>query len=199
MTKQNSANGAAGAWLTKSEALRALAVSERSLDRMVTAGKVEKTTRPRPGRTPEPIYKRSDIERLTTREAFLVPSPTAAESAAAPSAPQAPPQQFPAFAALAPLLAAVLQQLPRALLPAPDSASAPAPPQWLDVDAAAEYSGLSTRLVTALIKSGRLPALRDGRTWKIRRADIDALQGDSANRATPAPLAQSASSNGGHR
>jgi excisionase family DNA binding protein len=90
------------------------------------------------------------------------------------------PQPADPLAALAPLIAALLQS--RAAPPATPA------PQWVSVDSAAEYSGLSTRLIVALIKSERLPAMKDGRGWKIRRDDLDALRAPdhrSASGATP--------------
>jgi hypothetical protein len=143
-------DGAASAWLTKVEALRMLGKSERSLDRLVHAGKVQRLTRPRAGKTPEPLFNRADLERATAVEAFEIPHsgmPPSGENGGQQLARRGAPtlaQPAEAMAALAPLLAMIVQQLqpPRALAPAPE---APAAPQWLDVDAAAAHSGLSDR------------------------------------------------------
>ena len=64
------------------------------------------------------------------------------------------------------------------------------PKPWLNLQEASEYSGLSTRLLRLLVRRGELPALRDepvrvkgqkltpGETLRIKRADLDALEGD---------------------
>jgi hypothetical protein len=70
----------------------------------------------------------------------------------------------------------------------------PAPPvnRWMELDQAAEYSGLSRRLLVHLIHQGRLPAFQDvsikidgekrartGSSWRVCRRDLDALQGET--------------------
>ena len=178
--RQLTANGAASAaWLNKTEALHALRISERSLDRLVTAGKVQKQTRPRPGRTPEPIYHAGDIERLTARTAHEVPGdPPGGQPFA--SAPAAPPLALSAFAAM-------LNQL--AAIPGAHRAGAAADPHttpaWLDLEQASRHSGLSARLLRSLIRSRQLPALKDGRTWKIHREDLAAVRAPAARSAAP--------------
>jgi len=165
--KQNSNDAAA--WLTKAEALRALKVSERSLDRMVTAGKVQKQTRPRPGRPPEPLFNASDIERLTAREAFAIQpagEPGAKQLAPSPAAPSLP---LPAFLA-------ILDQLGGARSLAPAAQACAIAPAWLDLESASAHSGLSARLLRRLITTGDLPALKDGRAWKVCRDDLAALR-----------------------
>ena len=41
---------------------------------------------------------------------------------------------------------------------------------------AATRLGITTRRVVALIRAGRLPALRVGRTWVIREADLELVK-----------------------
>jgi excisionase family DNA binding protein len=38
---------------------------------------------------------------------------------------------------------------------------------------AAEYAGLSDRVLRTYCKTGRLPAKRVGRTWAIKKPDLD--------------------------
>ena len=67
------------------------------------------------------------------------------------------------------------------LLLGPGPAIAP-PRPWLTLDEAAEYSGLPASAVARLIHAGKLRALdvgiRPGGRYRIRRADLDALEGD---------------------
>ncbi|HZC05351.1 MAG TPA: hypothetical protein VE338_06895, partial [Ktedonobacterales bacterium] len=64
------------------------------------------------------------------------------------------------------------------------AASAAPARRWLTLEEAATYSGLSAGCLRALIKGHatgpdgmplRVPALRDGRQWKLRREDLDKL------------------------
>jgi excisionase family DNA binding protein len=149
-------------WLTKAEALQLLNVSERSLDRLVTAGKVEKRTRPAAGRMPEPIFNRADVERITAIPAHPMPDTgTQLERA---------PQAFPSPAMLAQL--ADFASATRLLAP-PPAAIATA---WLTLDEASTYTGLSAFLLRKLIRAGRLLALRDRKLWKIHRSDLDNIR-----------------------
>lgn len=46
--------------------------------------------------------------------------------------------------------------------------------QWLTLQEAAEYTGLSKPLLLRCIKAGKLIAVKDGR-WKIKRVALDKL------------------------
>jgi excisionase family DNA binding protein len=50
----------------------------------------------------------------------------------------------------------------------------PSPKPFLSLDDAVEYSGLPKRLLTRMIRRGRLPAARYGKLY-VKRADIDRL------------------------
>lgn len=56
-----------------------------------------------------------------------------------------------------------------------ERAPAPAPAMWLSIEQAAEYSGLSDGLLRRLVKAGRITGVRDGRWWKVRKADIESF------------------------
>jgi excisionase family DNA binding protein len=188
------AQATSAAWLTKTEALQQLAVSERSLDRMVTAGKVQKISRPREGRTPEPMFNRGDIERASAVDAFAMPDAGDGGKQLAPRDTLALPHPA-QLRMLAELAGATLRQL--AAPPQPE-ASATAP-VWMTIPAASAHCGLSARLLRKLIGTGQLPALRDGRAWKVHRVDVDKIHAparDRANRATPPRVAQSAKNGG---
>src|ERR1700722_6920403 len=71
--------------------------------------------------------------------------------------------------------------------------STPAPEQdpWLTVPQVSEELKLHPATVRAWVKSGRLAAVRAGRTWRVRRSEVDrALMSD----ASPAYARQEASS-----
>lgn len=183
-SEDDGANSATdSAWMTKAEALKALGVSERSLDRKVTRGEIQKSSRPRPGRTPEPLYHRGDVERLTARAAYPMPEQPGG-ALVAPREAQA--RDFPALGASLAQALAIIEAARRAR---------PLAPLWLDLDQASAHSGLSARKLRSLIRAGELPALRDGRGWKVRRADLRAIRG-SAKRATSAPAARPKKSTG---
>ena len=71
--------------------------------------------------------------------------------------------------------------------------STPAPEQdpWLTVPQVSQELKLHPATVRAWVKSGRLAAVRAGRTWRVRRSEVDrALLSD----ASPAYVDQEASS-----
>ena len=190
--KNESVNGAVGTWLTKLEALSLLGKSDRSLDRLVAARKVQRTTRPREGRSPEPLFSRADLERVTAVEAFEVERVGEANRQNA-LAVRRPMEE--------PLLGARSLSELTALLSLVKSAPAPvpaAPTLWCTVDEASERTGLSAKLLRRFIRAGTLPALRDGREWKICRSDLHNIEApalgrpslDSAVRAAEAAYAQ---------
>jgi excisionase family DNA binding protein len=53
---------------------------------------------------------------------------------------------------------------------------------WLTLAEAAAYSGLPASILQALVEVGKLPALdvgvRPGGHWRVRRLDIDAIEGE---------------------
>jgi excisionase family DNA binding protein len=68
---------------------------------------------------------------------------------------------------------------------------APEDDPWLTVQQVSEQLKLHPATVRAWVKSGRLAAVRAGRTWRVRRSEVDrALFSD----ASPAYVRQEASS-----
>jgi excisionase family DNA binding protein len=61
---------------------------------------------------------------------------------------------------------------------APSSGDRP----WITLDDAAEYTGLPASVLQRFIEAGRLPAIdvgvRPGGHWRVKRSDLDAIQGD---------------------
>lgn len=67
----------------------------------------------------------------------------------------------------------------------------PAEDPWLTVQQVSEELKIHPATVRAWVKSGRLAAVRVGRTWRVRRSEVDrALMSD----ASPAYLQQEADS-----
>lgn len=195
--KQESANGAdPRPWLTKQEALSMLGKSERSLDRLVAAGKVQKQTRQRDGRTPEPLYNRADLERATAIPAFEMP---ATGNGGQPLAPR---DAQPLTQRADPGMLALIASATRLLAASPRDPGVSAP-LWCGIAEASQLTGLSERLLRRLIRTSQLPALRDGTAWKIRRFDLHSIAAPkmpakrSAKRATPATMARTQKAGGG--
>jgi excisionase family DNA binding protein len=53
-------------------------------------------------------------------------------------------------------------------------------PIAVSIDTAARLIEMSPKTVLTLINTGRLPATRIGRTWRVRIADLHALVGGKA-------------------
>lgn len=69
-----------------------------------------------------------------------------------------------------------------AVVPTPPRAVTPVLRPWLTLAEAAEYSGLPAAILRDLIEGGKLRALdvgvRPGGRYRVRRADLDGIQGD---------------------
>ncbi len=87
-----------------------------------------------------------------------------------------------------PALPAVPREPKQKLLGPPASAALSAAPvphsrAWLTLDESSEYTGLPPAFLQSLVDAGTLPALnvgvRPGGRWRIKRADLDAIQGVS--------------------
>lgn len=58
--------------------------------------------------------------------------------------------------------------------------------ELLDIAAVADYLGVSERTVYNRVRSGELPALKVGRLWRVRVADLEAWLGTAASLVGPA-------------
>ncbi len=47
------------------------------------------------------------------------------------------------------------------------------PKEWLSVADICEYMGASTFVVTSVLRSGQLPAVKFGREWRVARVDFE--------------------------
>ena len=45
---------------------------------------------------------------------------------------------------------------------------------WLSVSEVAPYMGVSTHVVTSMLRAGDLPAVKFGREWRVARVDLEA-------------------------
>jgi len=186
---KHESNRAAEPWVTLQEALSILGKSDASLRRLVARGKVHRTTRPRDGRSPEPMYSRDDLERLNVVDAFPVPEAGANGKPSADAGQQlaarpATPPSFTAFAEFALALAAART---------PAEPPPPQPAAWLTLEQASAHCGLSAQLLRRLILREHLPAIKDGKDWKVRRYELDAMETpakDHASRATADSVAR---------
>jgi len=46
--------------------------------------------------------------------------------------------------------------------------------QWLSVAEVASYMGVSAHVVTSMLRSGELAAVKFGREWRVARTDLEA-------------------------
>ena len=54
--------------------------------------------------------------------------------------------------------------------------------EWLSVADICEYMGVSTFVVTSVLRSGRLPAVKFGREWRVSRRDFESWINDERAR-----------------
>jgi excisionase family DNA binding protein len=150
-------------WPSETEAARQLGVSWRTLIRRCEAGELERQMRPRPGKKPEPVINPRDVERLLAKKPMvmrsdMVPSPAPGQETAV----------VPVFAAVLDRLAGVLEKF------APAARRAPAS-DWMTPAEAGRYVGLSEGLIRRLIRTGKLPFLREKRGFVVARVHLDNL------------------------
>jgi len=160
-------------WLSKPAAAARLAISERTLERMVAAGKgPQSRQRTRRGKRPETVYNPQDVETLAdaagVQPFVMAPEPSAPQNAAvARTADGIPP-------ALAGVLSVIERLAQMAQRPSIEPASGLSS-LWLTLDQAAAYTGLSRAFLKRLVDDGKLPAIRD-RATKVKREHLDLLE-----------------------
>ncbi|MDR9451374.1 MAG: helix-turn-helix domain-containing protein [Acidimicrobiia bacterium] len=57
------------------------------------------------------------------------------------------------------------------------------PKEMLSVADICEYMGVSTFVVTSVLRSGRLPAVKFGREWRVSRRDFETWINEERTRA----------------
>lgn len=151
-------------WPSKAAAAQRLGISERTLDRLITDGKIAQGQRRIPGRRPLPVVNPGDIERLEAETVKPVVMNDASGSGSKALATRA--NALPMLAGLAQMLG---QQQPNRL--------------FLTLDEASAFSGLSRSFLRRLIRDGKLAAVRDV-SLKVSRANLERLADNLANLAT---------------
>jgi excisionase family DNA binding protein len=155
-----SSNPELKSWTPKLEVVSRLGISIKTLDRMITSGKIEQAYIAIPGRRPMPVLNPSDVAKL---EATTV-QPKPFVMAAAPEGGSAGTElAVRSSAAAVPALVELLQAVAR---PAPQ-------PLFLTMDESAQYSGLPVATLKQFVANGKLPALKTGRGWRIRKQDLE--------------------------
>lgn len=168
-------------WLTKAQAAEAIGVNPKTIERLAQAGKLEQRSRPQARGPNVAVYFPDDVTKLAQErqpgaKPFVLPADSDSAGrrngakrreglvASSPAMLTTPGDDDPLRAFAAAVYAAVMSQT---------SETRPAP-LFLTLDEAVAVSGLSRTRLLALIRDGKLDALRD-RGWRIRRRDLDAL------------------------
>jgi len=183
-------------WYVKAEVARLLRCSDRSIDRKVGQGLIEKRERFKSGRRPEPVYNPSDVDSLAALKPVVMPGDSLLngnghrerdrEIAFPPSISQAAAllKQL-----LEPAAARILEALSTRQIAAPaDNAPPAALPLWLAINEASVYSGLSQGRLKRFVRQGQLAAVRQKGGMKIRRADLDQLAANDFYHAGPSQI-----------
>ena len=140
--------------------------SVKSLERLAAQGAIQSGQRPVAGRKPATVYHPDDIARIAaerTPKSYVMPQGHGLATV---------PDK-----AIVPLFEAILA----GLTPHAAQDATPQPKPFLTITEAAAYTGLSKSYIRSSIQvaaEGTAPLLasiRDGRTHKIRRRDLDSL------------------------
>ena len=165
-------------WWTKETTADALNVSSKTVERLAADGEIQSMMYKRPeGGAQHRVYHPGDVERVRKRlhpdaAPFVMPAEKTALAA------------LPARAAPAGLaqawdraLAVQIAKAGQLFLEAEHHpAKIPATQVlFLTLDQAHRLSGLPVSLIKDLIRLEQLPAMRTGRGWRVRRADLEAL------------------------
>jgi excisionase family DNA binding protein len=159
-------------WLTKQEAADAIGVSTKTIEKFSAEGKLQSAKRSQPGRPPAAVYHPGDVEALRKErnpdaQPFVLPRESQALQTTSPTA--SPTSQIV-------VASAVLDALGLAARAMTDAVGKPEPPRlFLTLDQAAEFSGLPRSYLRELMREEKLPAIKTGRGWRIRRRDLEAL------------------------
>lgn len=65
-----------------------------------------------------------------------------------------------------------------------DEISIPLEKQWLSVADIAVYMGVSSHVVTSILRAGEMPAVKFGREWRVARADLEKYLNQARQRLT---------------
>ena len=157
-------------WHDKKEAASLTGMSVKSIERLAARGEIQQAERPRPGQRPATVYNPDDIARIAAERApapfVMPPEKTSVSQPGSIQGAAMTPAQRPDMAAFGTFLEAFRQEV---------KPKAKQPTRFVELEEASEISGLSRRYLRTAVKAGTLAAVRDGRTWKVRREDLDRL------------------------
>jgi hypothetical protein len=153
-------------WQTKFDVVKALGLSERTLERKIAEGTIRREFRNVPGRKPISILHPDNVAKLKTETLEAIPAPKR-EIAKATAQPD-----------LAAFLAALTEVLKLGLTPPqithqarPQLARVPVQNKlYLSLKEAADFSGLPQAYLLRKIKDGAIPAVKVP-AWRIGRED----------------------------
>jgi excisionase family DNA binding protein len=152
-------------WLTKREVAQRLNVAEKTVERLIGRGKIQKQTRKVPTGRPEVVCHPGDVQQLVeaaeseAATPYVMPPEVEQRSVAKKSAVENP---------------QVLELLAEFLVSQHHKSSDVASKMVLTIKEAAAVSGWSQAYIERAIKDQRLEAVKDN-GWKIRRASLEKL------------------------
>jgi excisionase family DNA binding protein len=150
-------------WKTKAEAVALLGISERTIERMVQAGRIKQAYKRVPNRRPLAVLSPKDLDKVRAETIKPMSAPVPHEDTDGASralAPRSSPNN--ASHLLSALASVTPQRVPVASK------------VFLPLKEASEYSGLPMAYLRRLIGEGTLPALKTG-GFRIRRTDLENL------------------------
>ena len=63
-----------------------------------------------------------------------------------------------------------------------DHITVPIDKQWLSVADVASYMGVSTHVVTSMLRAGDMAGIKFGREWRVARADLESYLNQARRR-----------------
>jgi len=172
-------------WLTKQQAAETLGVSTKTIESFAAGGKLQSAKRSQIGRPPAVVYHPADVTRLANERhanpAYVVPSSDAGAGAVVAS-PRTSPTASPSASPIQAMQERTVEDLRLALRLAveriqQDSGNPVALTDrvFLTVQEAAQLTGLPRTYLKELMREEKIPALKTGRGWRLRRRDLEAL------------------------
>ena len=151
-------------WPTKQEAMQHLRMSEKTLERRISDGKVRKRERFVPGRKPLPILHPQDLRDLQQQTLVPVAVPRAVQTMPTVTPPQTDISPIPAVTAFL----TAFERNPERFFPPSLPVTPPSKP-FLTIAEAAKYSGLPEEYLRRQIASGGIKAIKTNPSPKVNR------------------------------
>lgn len=165
-------------WLTKARAAEQLGVTTKTIERLAADGKIQQARHQPQGRGPMlAVYHPDDVARIARERqpaavSFVLPvgvtAPSNGNGQGTPEGLQI------ASPSTADQVASTLCSLVAALRSVSET-SETSVALFVSIPEAAQVSGLSRTYLRRLIDEEKLPAVKDGRSWRIRRRDLEGL------------------------